>query len=42
LNVRRVAFIVEGASRDAVLETFERIDIPVASILEVKEVTPKQ
>ena len=37
----RVAFIVEAASRDAVLETLEKIDVPVASILEVEEVTPK-
>jgi nitrate reductase NapAB chaperone NapD len=35
----RVAFIVEAASRDAVLETMEKIDVPVASILEVEEVT---
>ena len=38
----RVAFIVEAPSRDAVLETFEKIDIPVASIVEAEEVTPKQ
>ena len=38
----RVAFIIEAPSRDAVLETLEKIDIPVASILEVEEVTPKQ
>ena len=38
----RVAFIIEAPSRDAVLETFEKIDIPVASITEAEEVTPKQ
>jgi hypothetical protein len=34
----RVAFIIEGPSRDAVLETLERIQIPVASITEAEEV----
>jgi hypothetical protein len=35
----RVAFIIEGPSKDAVLETLqEQINIPVASITEVEEV----
>jgi hypothetical protein len=39
----RVAFIIEGPSEDAVLEIVqEQLDIPVASIFEVNEVTPKQ
>jgi hypothetical protein len=33
-----VAFVVEAASRDGVLEAFNRINVPVASILEVEEV----
>ncbi len=37
---KRVAFVVEGASQDAVLEVMEKIDLPVASILEVQEVQP--
>ncbi len=36
----RVAFIIEAPSKDAVLETLEQIDIPVASILDAEEVTP--
>ncbi len=36
----RVALIVEAPSRDAVLETLqEQLDIPIASITEVEEVT---
>ena len=39
----RVAFIIEGASEDAVLQILqEQMDIPVASIFEVEEVTPKK
>ena len=34
----RVTFVLEAASRDAVLETMEKIDIPVASIMEAEEV----
>jgi hypothetical protein len=35
----RVAFILEGPSQDAVLETVhEQLDIPVASIMEAQEV----
>jgi hypothetical protein len=36
----RVAFLIEGPSRDAVLEVVqEQLDIPVASITEVQEAT---
>lgn len=39
-NEARAAFIIEGPSQDAVLEAVqEQLDIPVASILEVQEVT---
>lgn len=34
-------FVVEGASRDGVLQAFNQINIPVASILEVEEVSPQ-
>jgi hypothetical protein len=38
-NENRVAFLIEGPSQDAVLETVqEHLDIPVASISEVQEV----
>jgi hypothetical protein len=37
----RVVFIVEGENRDAVLEAFLKINVPVASIMEAEEVTPK-
>ncbi len=37
----RVAFIVEAPNRDTVLEALEKIDVPIASILEAEEVTPK-
>lgn len=37
---KRVAFIVEAPSRDSVLQTLqEQLDIPIASINEVEEVT---
>ncbi len=37
----RVAFVVEGPDEHTVLETLqEQMDIPVASIMEVEEVTP--
>jgi hypothetical protein len=39
---KRVAFAIDAPSRDAVLEVMEKFDIPVASILEVQEVTPSQ
>ncbi len=38
----RVAFVIEGASRDAVLQAMEKIDIPVASIMEAEEVKAKK
>ena len=38
----RVAFVIEAPSQDALLETFEKIDLPIASITEAEEVTPKQ
>jgi hypothetical protein len=35
----RVAFLIEGPSQDAVLETVqEQLDIPVASIMEAEEI----
>ncbi len=41
-NEQRVAFVVDAASSDAVLEVMEKIDVPVASILEVEEVQPSK
>lgn len=39
----RVAFVIEGPSEDAVLQVLqEQLDIPVASIFEVQDVSPKQ
>ncbi len=38
----RVAFVIEGASRDAVLQAMEKLDIPVASIMEAEEVNLKK
>jgi hypothetical protein len=39
-NENRVAFIMEGPSQDAVLETVqEHLNVPVASIMEAEEVT---
>ncbi|MGD6850986.1 MAG: hypothetical protein ACQCN6_02870 [Candidatus Bathyarchaeia archaeon] len=36
----RVAFIIEGPSQDAVLEVLqEQLDVPIASITEVEDVT---
>jgi hypothetical protein len=37
-NEQRVAFVIEAPSQDALLEVMEKIDLPVASILEVEEV----
>jgi hypothetical protein len=37
----RVAFIVEASSSDKVLEIMEKIDVPVASIMEVEEIPAK-
>ena len=33
-----VVFVVEGENREIVLDTFRRINVPVASILEVEEI----
>lgn len=39
----RVVFIIEGPDQHTVLETVqEQLDIPVASIFEIEEVTPKK
>jgi hypothetical protein len=37
----RVFFIIEGESRNAVLEAFLKINVPMASIMEAEEVAPK-
>ena len=37
----RVAFVIEAASRDSVLEAMEKFDIPIASIMDAEEVTPR-
>jgi hypothetical protein len=37
----RVVFIMEGNSRDAVLEAFLKVNVPVASIMEAEEVAPE-
>ena len=37
----RVAFIMEGKDRDTVLEAFQKVNVPVASIMEAEEVTPE-
>ncbi len=33
-----VVFVVDGASRDSVLDAFRRISLPVASIVEAEEI----
>ena len=33
-----VVFVIDGASRDSVLEAFNQINVPVASILEAEEI----
>jgi hypothetical protein len=39
-NENRVAFVIEGPSQEAILETLqEQLNIPVASISEIQEVT---
>jgi hypothetical protein len=38
----RVVFIVEGESKEAVLAALDRINVPVASIMETEEVKPKK
>jgi hypothetical protein len=35
-----VVFVVENGGRDEVLEAFNRINVPVASIMEVEEIKP--
>jgi hypothetical protein len=35
-----VVFVVEGADRNKTLEAFNRVNIPVASILDVEEIKP--
>jgi hypothetical protein len=37
----RTVFVVEGETRDAVLEAMNKINVPVASIMETEEVKPK-
>jgi hypothetical protein len=37
----RVVFIAEADSREAMLDALNRINVPVASILETEEVKPK-
>ncbi len=36
----RVAFIIEAENSDAVLTAMDKINVPVASIMEVEEVLP--
>ena len=33
-----VVFVVEGASRDSVLQAFNQINVPIASIMEAEEI----
>jgi hypothetical protein len=35
-----VVFVVDNGGRDEVLEAFNRINVPVASIMEVEEIKP--
>ncbi len=37
----RSVFVVEGESKDGVLEAMNKINVPVASIMEAEEVKPK-
>jgi nitrate reductase NapAB chaperone NapD len=37
----RAVFIVEGESKEAVLNALNKINLPVASIMEAEEVRPK-
>jgi hypothetical protein len=37
----RSVFVVEADTRDAVLEAMNKVNIPVASIMEAEEVKPK-
>lgn len=36
----RVVFVVEGESRETVLGALDRINVPVASIMETDEISP--
>jgi hypothetical protein len=38
----RVVFVVESENKDKVLEVLNRINVPVASIMEAEEVKPKK
>jgi hypothetical protein len=38
----RVVFVVEAQSREAALDSFFKINVPVASIVETEEVLPKK
>jgi hypothetical protein len=38
----RVAFVVEAENRNAALEAFYKINVPVASIVETEEIIPKK
>ena len=33
-----VVFVLDGASRDSVLQAFQRINVPIASIMEAEEI----
>jgi hypothetical protein len=35
-----VVFVLEGETQDSVLEAFNKINVPVASIVEVEEIIP--
>ncbi len=37
----RSVFVVEGETKDAVLEALNKINVPVASVMEAEEVKPK-
>ncbi len=39
MNERRVVFIVESDEKDRVLEALNRINVPVASIMEVEKLS---
>lgn len=36
---RRVVFVVEGANQNSVLKAFNRINVPIESIMETKEIS---
>lgn len=37
---KRVTFVIEAPSSHELLDVMEKIDVPVASIMEVEEITP--